>query len=104
VEAEFAAANERRSTMQQTKLLQTTLGDLIVALTEEVSRHTPNKRETYTLVASILADILDSCRPGRRPLAKQPAHRIGRLPDGKCVGVSDFFTASGAPLRGNHAG
>lgn len=90
--------------MQRPKLLQTTLGDLIVAITEEVSRHTRNKRETYTLVASILANILDSCRPGRRHLAKQSARRIGRLPDGKFVGVREFFTASGSPLRGNHAG
>lgn len=89
--------------MHQTRLLQTTLGDLIVAITEEVSRHTRNKRETSALVASILADILNSRRPGRRHLAKPAARRPGRLPDGKFVGVPDYFTASGSPLRGNHA-
>ena len=88
--------------MQRTKLLQTTLGDLIVAITEEASRHTRNKRETYALVASILAHILDSCRAKPRHLARQTARYIARLPEGKLVGVREFFTPSGSPLRGNH--
>ena len=38
---------------------ETTLGDLIVALTEETGRHVHDKRTTYEVVAYILDDLID---------------------------------------------
>ena len=49
--------------MERTEILETTLGDLIVAITEEASRHARDTRETYTLVAYILSDLLNNFRP-----------------------------------------
>ena len=49
--------------MKRTDILETTLGDLIVALTEEASRHASDARETYTLVAYILSDLVNNFRP-----------------------------------------
>lgn len=48
--------------MTRTEVLETTLGDLIVAIAEEASRHAHGKRETYTLVAYILSDLLNNFR------------------------------------------
>ena len=49
--------------MEPTEILETTLGDLIVAITDEASRHARDTRETYTLVAYILSDLLNNYRP-----------------------------------------
>jgi AmiR/NasT family two-component response regulator len=38
--------------------LETTLGDLIVALTEETDRHLHDEKMTYEVVAYILADLM----------------------------------------------
>jgi hypothetical protein len=38
---------------------ETTLGDLIVALTEETGRHVRDERTTYEVVAYILDDLID---------------------------------------------
>jgi hypothetical protein len=46
--------------MKRAEILETTLGDLIVALTEEASRHARDAAETYTLVAYILSDLLNN--------------------------------------------
>jgi phospholipid transport system substrate-binding protein len=39
--------------------LETTLGDLVVALTEETERHVPDEKMTYEVVAYILANFLN---------------------------------------------
>jgi len=52
--------------MKRAEMLETTLGDLVVALTEEASRHARDAEETYTLVAYILADLLNNFRPDPR--------------------------------------
>jgi len=44
---------------RQTKF-ETTLGDLIVALTEETGRHVRDERTTYEVVAYILDDLIDA--------------------------------------------
>jgi hypothetical protein len=44
--------------MAQRKKLETTLGDLIVALTEETGRHVRDERTAYKVVAYILADMI----------------------------------------------
>lgn len=49
--------------MERAEILETTLGDLIVAITEEASRHARDRREAYTLVAYILSDLLNNFRP-----------------------------------------
>jgi hypothetical protein len=51
--------------MRRKKKLQTTLGDLIVALTEETGRHVRDEQSTYELVAYILADLMGGSK--RRP-------------------------------------
>jgi hypothetical protein len=38
---------------------ETTLGDLIVALTEETGRHVRDERTTYEVVAYILDNLID---------------------------------------------
>ena len=48
--------------MERREILQTTLGDLIVAITEEASRHAHDRRETYRLVAYVLSDLLNTFR------------------------------------------
>ena len=48
--------------MERAEILETTLGDLIVAITEEAGRHARDTRETYTLVAYILSDLLNNFR------------------------------------------
>jgi hypothetical protein len=43
--------------------VETTLGDLIVALTEETHRFIDDERETYALVAYLLSERLTQRRP-----------------------------------------
>jgi hypothetical protein len=40
-----------------------TLGDLIVALTDETSRFVRDEEEVYKVVAYIVSDLLNSARP-----------------------------------------
>jgi len=47
----------RRADMTQAKL-ETTLGDLVVALTEETGRYVSDEKMTYEVVAYILANFL----------------------------------------------
>ena len=46
--------------MAKAKILSTTLGDLILALTEEVAPHVANEEESYRIVAVMLADLLNT--------------------------------------------
>lgn len=46
--------------------LETTLGDFIVALTEETSRFVRDEREAYKIVAFILTDLLRHSGPNPR--------------------------------------
>jgi len=46
--------------MVKAKIIRTTLGDLILALTEEVAPHVANEKESYRIVAVILADLLNA--------------------------------------------
>jgi len=48
--------------------LETTLGDLIVALTEETDRQVRDEKMTYQLVAYILADLMKNSRRVSRPV------------------------------------
>jgi hypothetical protein len=42
---------------------ETTLGELIVALTEETSRHVPDEKAANILVAYILSDLFRNTEP-----------------------------------------
>lgn len=44
-------------------LAETTLGELIVALTEETSRHVPDEKVANILVAYILSDLFRNTGP-----------------------------------------
>lgn len=44
--------------MKRKTTLETTLGDLIVALTEETGRYVRDKSTTYEVVAYILANVI----------------------------------------------
>lgn len=46
--------------METGEKVDTTVGDLIVALTEETSRFVHDDREMYKVVAYILSDLLKS--------------------------------------------
>ncbi|MBI4522731.1 MAG: hypothetical protein HY695_02835 [Deltaproteobacteria bacterium] len=43
--------------------METTLGELIVALTEETSRLFPDEKDTYRVVAYILSELFSNSRP-----------------------------------------
>ncbi|MEO6164178.1 MAG: hypothetical protein ABIP88_08565 [Candidatus Binatia bacterium] len=51
--------------MGQSKTWQTTLGELIVALTDEVDGELHDEKNSYAVVALILADLVKD----RKPLA-----------------------------------
>lgn len=59
------ATDERRLHMKRTEKLQTTLGELIVALTDELRDLVGDEKKTYAMVAVILADLCNE----RNPLA-----------------------------------
>ena len=44
-------------------MVETTLGELIVALTEETSRHVPDQKAANILVAYILSDLFRNTEP-----------------------------------------
>ncbi len=53
--------DEREEAVMETgEKVNTTVGDLIVALTEETSRFVHDEREMYKVVAYILSDLLKS--------------------------------------------
>ena len=52
--------------MEREDLLEITLGDLIVALSEGTSRHVPDERAANILVAYILSDLF--CKPATYPM------------------------------------
>ena len=58
--------------MPQTKLVNTTLGGLIVAITDGATHCTHNMRESYALTASILTDILNRREQRESTAAKSP--------------------------------
>lgn len=49
--------------MDREEILDTTLGDLIVALTEETDRLVRNKNDAHILVAFILSDLFSHSVP-----------------------------------------
>jgi hypothetical protein len=48
--------------MTRQSKLETTLGDLVVALTEETERYVRDEKMTYEVVAYILANFLNGSR------------------------------------------
>ncbi len=54
---------KRKSPMKQSKRWQTTLGELIVALTDEVGGCAGDEKRTYAMVAMILADMCKDQKP-----------------------------------------
>ena len=49
--------------MKQSERWQTTLGELIAALTDEVSELVADEKNTYAVVAFILADLFKDAKP-----------------------------------------
>lgn len=49
---------QEEAVMETGEKVDTTLGDLIVALTEETSRFVHDEREIYKVVAYILSDLV----------------------------------------------
>ncbi len=56
------------STEAKGRTLETTLGDLILALTEETTRVVRDEREACKIVAVMLIDILNSSAPASKSL------------------------------------
>jgi hypothetical protein len=56
------AVSNRRGNMTRESKLETTLGDLVVALTEETERHVHDEKTAYEVVAYILANFVNSNR------------------------------------------
>ncbi len=54
---------KREVIMKQSERWQTTLGDLIVALTDEVDARIRDEKQTYAVVACILADLFKDSQP-----------------------------------------
>jgi hypothetical protein len=52
-----------RLVMPKDEIIDTTLGDLIVALTDETDRLLGNKADTNIIVAYILSDLLNQSEP-----------------------------------------
>lgn len=52
--------------MEGEEKLETTLGDLIVMLTDETVRFVHDEREAYKVVAYILADLVCKSGPGSK--------------------------------------
>jgi hypothetical protein len=62
-EAFFEKIERWRWVMPKDKIIDTTLGDLIVALTDETDRLVGNKADTNIIVAYILSDLLNQSEP-----------------------------------------
>ena len=54
------------NSMIDQRQMETTLGDLIVALTEETTRLVRNEKEAHVLVAYMLLDLLNPRTPAIR--------------------------------------
>lgn len=64
VENGAASATDRKEVdMKRSDRWQSTLGELIVALTEEVGRQVGDEKTTYAVVALILADLFRNPKP-----------------------------------------
>ena len=59
--------------MRRRKIIETTLGDLIDAVTDEVVTFTRNSTESYIVVSYIVAGILDRQRVRRLEHSKRAA-------------------------------
>jgi len=57
------STDEREVSMKQSERWQTTLGELIAALTDEVSGLVVDEKTTYAVVAFILADLFKDAKP-----------------------------------------
>jgi len=49
--------------MTQDAKFETTLGDLVVALTDETERHVPDEKEAYEVVAYIIENFVKVSNP-----------------------------------------
>ena len=58
-----SATDEKEVDMKRSDKWQTTLGELIVALTDEVGRQVGDEKTTYAVVAFILADLFRDPKP-----------------------------------------
>lgn len=59
--------------MERRKIIETTLGDLIAAVTDEVTALTHNSTESYIVVSYIVSDILGRHRVRERENFKRAA-------------------------------
>jgi hypothetical protein len=59
--------------MERRKIIKTTLGDLIAAVTDEVTAFTHNSTESYIVVSYIVSDILGRHRVRERENFKRAA-------------------------------
>lgn len=86
--------------MQQRKFVKTTLGDLIVAITDEARNHTHNRREGSALTASIITDILERCNHQSRRSKSPAARRTLPALKGKVSPISELVAAAAGRLYG----
>lgn len=54
---------KRKLHVKRSEKWQTTLGELIVALTDEVGGFVDDEKKTYAMVAMILADLCRDAKP-----------------------------------------
>ena len=52
--------------MERTEVIETSLGDLVVALSEETALYIHDKEEAYKVVAFMLAHLLNNSRASSR--------------------------------------
>jgi hypothetical protein len=57
---------KKGSPMNRTQTVETTLGNLIVALTEEARAHVRDEKEAYRVVAFLLTNLLNTGAAFRR--------------------------------------
>jgi hypothetical protein len=57
--------------MQQRKIIRTTLGELIVAVTDEVVPFVRNRASLYTVVSCVVSDLLGHHHPGMRERSRR---------------------------------
>lgn len=74
----FVAGQLQEVFMLRKQIVETTLGELIVALTDEAATLTRNKRELYGLVSVMLSHLLTTAngnfnRAGNRSIAGEAA-------------------------------
>lgn len=59
---EYQGDGERRLGMRREEQLDATLGDLVMALTDETVELVPDEKLAHTFVAYMLADVLNNWR------------------------------------------